>query len=573
MARRLIISFFATFLASSLLRAVEYEGQFTGKEDGIISSGTKGMLSLSFKFKARFWLSHMGNSPLQNLQFFWNFTDADGIQGHSLIGTSIPTADKVSMPLRDVDPDIRKKIQLYDVLVRIEGKAVDSGKRLYIDFDAGIPGDEGEENFNVSGSPKWSELFYETPTDHVYEEFKWGDGRKRDYISEAAAKHVMKSGFRATDVKVIKARWNLNAFHSWYAQNYGAARREALRRTAQDLIAATESIQDTAVTSASNNKNGDVYTVETRLRGMEIERMSHGLEIRLRNLENDISNRKSPLSELEKFVTKLRGGIPEQFRIPAREQAYQKALKSIGDELDRELKEIAASHPVPNPEYADWFKAKDKELKSRPQHQPGPMTNTLGMKFVPVLGTDILVAKSKTKVREFEAFVHETKYEWSNYHGVHPEGVALAIPWDGAHKFCEWLSKKEGRIYRLPTNAEWSLIFPTDRVETETRSGSQEVPDIFDRWYWEWCLDKPDASNLGASRCDDLKPPTDSYSRIMRTKPYGRPIFPHLEYMHTRYGTIGLLHGPSGIGYCSRGFKFTTFRCVLDLKQKQLSNE
>ena len=30
------------------------------------------------------------------------------------------------------------------------------------------------------------------------------------------------------------------------------------------------------------------------------------------------------------------------------------------------------------------------------------------------------------------------------------------VTWDKAVAFCEWLSKKEGRTYRLPTDAEWS---------------------------------------------------------------------------------------------------------------------
>ena len=37
---------------------------------------------------------------------------------------------------------------------------------------------------------------------------------------------------------------------------------------------------------------------------------------------------------------------------------------------------------------------------------------------------------------------------------AHPAGN---VRWEDAKAFCAWLSKKEGRMYRLPTDAEWSL--------------------------------------------------------------------------------------------------------------------
>ena len=33
--------------------------------------------------------------------------------------------------------------------------------------------------------------------------------------------------------------------------------------------------------------------------------------------------------------------------------------------------------------------------------------------------------------------------------------AVVFVSWDEAVKFCEWLSKKEGKSYRLPTEAEW----------------------------------------------------------------------------------------------------------------------
>ena len=36
-----------------------------------------------------------------------------------------------------------------------------------------------------------------------------------------------------------------------------------------------------------------------------------------------------------------------------------------------------------------------------------------------------------------------------------PEHPVLMISWQDAEAFCRWLSEKEGRVYRLPTEAEW----------------------------------------------------------------------------------------------------------------------
>lgn len=49
-------------------------------------------------------------------------------------------------------------------------------------------------------------------------------------------------------------------------------------------------------------------------------------------------------------------------------------------------------------------------------------------------------AKHRPKYQEEESGIHQP---------VEP------IPWQDAQRFCRWLSEKEGRLYRLPTEAEW----------------------------------------------------------------------------------------------------------------------
>ena len=113
-----------------------------------------------------------------------------------------------------------------------------------------------------------------------------------------------------------------------------------------------------------------------------------------------------------------------------------------------------------------------------------PWVNSLGMKFVPVAGTQVLFSVWDTRVQDFEAFVADTNYNatggmWSlgkdgwKQRGATwrepgfsqgPTHPVVGVSWHDAKKFCEWLTGREqgsgmlprGRVYRLPTDAEWS---------------------------------------------------------------------------------------------------------------------
>ena len=93
-----------------------------------------------------------------------------------------------------------------------------------------------------------------------------------------------------------------------------------------------------------------------------------------------------------------------------------------------------------------------------------PFVNSLGMKFVPVpitggpKGGQVLFSVWETRVQDYEVFAKETSREWPN--AVIPQGPthpAVLLSLEDAVAFCAWLSKKEGRAYRLPTDAEWSV--------------------------------------------------------------------------------------------------------------------
>jgi formylglycine-generating enzyme required for sulfatase activity len=101
-------------------------------------------------------------------------------------------------------------------------------------------------------------------------------------------------------------------------------------------------------------------------------------------------------------------------------------------------------------------------------------TNSLGMKLVKVSGTDILMCIHETRRSDYAAYATEmpsVNESWKNqvYEGIpcgdkddHP---VVGVSWVDAQAFCAWLSKKEGKTYRLPTDQEWSIAVGLGRHE------------------------------------------------------------------------------------------------------------
>ncbi|TDU67305.1 sulfatase-modifying factor enzyme 1 [Prosthecobacter fusiformis] len=86
-----------------------------------------------------------------------------------------------------------------------------------------------------------------------------------------------------------------------------------------------------------------------------------------------------------------------------------------------------------------------------------PFVNSLGMKFVPVPGTNILMCTTETSVQQMEAGGWVQDMIESPISGKFPGGrdAVSGIDRATAHLWCARLSQREGRRYRMPTNAEW----------------------------------------------------------------------------------------------------------------------
>ena len=130
-----------------------------------------------------------------------------------------------------------------------------------------------------------------------------------------------------------------------------------------------------------------------------------------------------------------------------------------------------------------------------------PYVNSLGMKFVPVPGTEVLFSIWDTRVKDFEAFVKETGYDatagmisirsdgWKqrgdSWHSPGfpqtPDHPVCGVNWDDAQAFCRWLSEKEGKTYRLPTDAEWSYAVGIGDLESGAtpREKQRKLPGVY----------------------------------------------------------------------------------------------
>jgi formylglycine-generating enzyme required for sulfatase activity/lysophospholipase L1-like esterase len=110
-----------------------------------------------------------------------------------------------------------------------------------------------------------------------------------------------------------------------------------------------------------------------------------------------------------------------------------------------------------------------KNVPPRAEGQTAAYTNSLGMKFVPVPGTRILMCIHETRNRDYaqyaaanptvdmswkEVKIDSGKDIWAL--GAPDDHPVVNVSWDDAKAFCAWLSGKEGKTCRLPSDLEWS---------------------------------------------------------------------------------------------------------------------
>jgi len=127
-----------------------------------------------------------------------------------------------------------------------------------------------------------------------------------------------------------------------------------------------------------------------------------------------------------------------------------------------------------------------------------PFVNTLGMKFVPVPGTKVLFCIHDTRNGDYRKYAEANAgvdNSWKDVGKIQDVPVSrgedhpvVCVSWEDTKAFCAWLSTKEGRSYRLPTDHEWSVAVGIGDQEdpgVNAASKSQKIKDIFP-WGRDW---------------------------------------------------------------------------------------
>ena len=230
---------------------------------------------------------------------------------------------------------------------------------------------------------------------------------------------------------------------------------------------------------------------------------------------------------------------------------------------------------------------------SRPPVAPAParqMTNRLGMEFVlipegsfemgsnsgeadekPVhqvrISQPFYMGKYEVTIGEYLKYCRETNRNWpewlevgSTYH-IRSGGNAfykpfvsdseqdrrpiVGVSWNDAVAYCEWLSRKTGETYRLPSEAEWEYAcragttgeyagnldevgWYSGNSDGKTHPVGQKSPNgwgLYDMHgnVWEWCQDWYEEGYYGKSPGSDPTGPSRGTHRVIRGGSWNSP--------------------------------------------------
>jgi formylglycine-generating enzyme required for sulfatase activity len=115
------------------------------------------------------------------------------------------------------------------------------------------------------------------------------------------------------------------------------------------------------------------------------------------------------------------------------------------------------------------------------------LSTVLNEKFVVIPNTAALFARHETTVTQWQAFLAETRYEWTYkpHFKQGPDHPIVGITLQDAKSFCAWLTDKERtqkkitptQAYRLPTQLEWDTAVGLLRTRKPDLAVDEQVQD------------------------------------------------------------------------------------------------
>jgi formylglycine-generating enzyme required for sulfatase activity len=288
------------------------------------------------------------------------------------------------------------------------------------------------------------------------------------------------------------------------------------------------------------------------------------------------------LSAAVKFYQKAQGYTDESFQSKIDSLNQQIAEKEKQSKFAELLAYVKARDNKTDGK--DALKALEQALALYPNHQealalkkkisgyygpsPGEVkTNTIGMKLVYIPPGEFMMGsndgdsdeKPVHKVRISKGFymgVYEvTQAQWQAVMGTNPSNFkgdnlpVETVSWNDATEFCKKLSQKEGRTYRLPTEAEWEYACRADsntrfcfgdndsglddyawygyeKSGKQTHPVGQKKPNAFGLYdmhgnVWEWCQDWYDEDYYSRSPEVDPQGHDTGSARVLRGGSWG----------------------------------------------------
>jgi hypothetical protein len=143
---------------------------------------------------------------------------------------------------------------------------------------------------------------------------------------------------------------------------------------------------------------------------------------------------------------------------------------------------MGALNPTPSEQFGTLEYLKQGDWDEKPVHNV-----TISYSFY--------ISETEVTNEQYQQF--NAEYEGSESYKPYVAGIS----WHEAQEFCDWLSKKEGKTYRLPTEAEWEYTCRAGTTTLFSSGDSMPSPDTANPWgvknmhtnVAEWCWDWHDS--------------------------------------------------------------------------------